>query len=58
MGLFSSKDPSKDAAIREHKDARRNLAQVSSKTKDVNDEYLAANRRVIDAEKNIPWYRR
>ncbi|WP_201752958.1 hypothetical protein [Micromonospora rubida] len=53
--------PSKDekrAAIQQHQAARRHLEQVSSKTKDVNDEYLAANRAVIAAEKNVPWYRR
>ncbi|MEU8185982.1 hypothetical protein [Micromonospora carbonacea] len=53
--------PSKDerkAAIQQHKDARKHLAEVSSKTTEVTDEYLAANRAVIDAEKNIPWWRR
>lgn len=53
--------PSKDerkAAIQQHKAARRNLAEVSGKTTEVTDEYLAANRAVIDAEKNIPWWRR
>ncbi|MET7752582.1 hypothetical protein [Micromonospora sp. NPDC005367] len=49
----------KQAAIQAHKDARANLARVSSKTNDANDPaYLKANRAVIDAEKNIPWYRR
>ena len=58
MGLFS-KDPQKTAAIQEHKAARKNLERASSKTNDANDPaYLKANRRVIDAEKNIPWYRR
>lgn len=49
----------KQAAIQAHKAARENLAKASSKTSDANDPaYLAANRAVIAAEKNIPWYRR
>jgi len=48
----------KQAAIKAHKAARENLARVSSKTKDVTPEYLKANRAVIDAEKNVPWWRR
>lgn len=54
---MGSKDDKK-AAIQAHRDARKNLAEVSSKTKDVTPEVLEANRRVIDAEKNVPWYRR
>ncbi|MFF3867326.1 hypothetical protein [Micromonospora sp. NPDC001898] len=53
--------PSKDekrAAIAAHQAARKHLKQVSSKTRDVNDEYLKANAAVIKAEKNVPWYRR
>jgi len=46
------------AAIQQHRDARAELEQVSSKSTDVTDEYLAANRRVIETEKNIPWWRR
>lgn len=57
MGLFS-KDPQKDAAVKEHKDARRELERVSKRDGYESDDYLKANRRVIDAEKNVPWYRR
>ncbi|WP_433530365.1 hypothetical protein ACQPYA_30070 [Micromonospora sp. CA-263727] len=55
--MGKSKDE-KRAAIREHKAAREDLARVSSKSRDVTPEYLAANRRVLDAEKNLPWWRR
>ncbi|MEU7975202.1 hypothetical protein AB0B48_24500 [Micromonospora sp. NPDC049089] len=48
----------KQAAIREHKAARKNLEQVSSKIMEETPEYLAANDRVIAAEKNVPWWRR
>lgn len=42
-----------------HKAARKELARVSRKTTDANDPaYLEANQRVIDAEKDVPWYRR
>ena len=58
MGMFGSKDPQKTAAIQEHKAARKNLERVSSGIKEETPEYLKANQRVIDAEKNIPWWRR
>jgi hypothetical protein len=49
----------KQAAVQEHRDARENLARVSAATDDANDPtYLEANRRVIDAEKNVSWWRR
>ncbi|MCG5460865.1 hypothetical protein MED01_004291 [Micromonospora sp. MED01] len=48
----------KQAAIQEHKAARENLERVSSKITEETPEYLAANDRVIAAEKNVPWYRR
>lgn len=53
-----------DAAARqEMKAARRaldELAERDSKAgiRDETPEYLAANRRVIDAEKNVSWWRR
>ncbi|GIM82864.1 hypothetical protein [Salinispora arenicola] len=40
----------KRAAIREHKEARRDRCE--------SDAYLDANSRVIKAERNIPWWRR
>ncbi|MDM4720128.1 hypothetical protein QTQ03_26545 [Micromonospora sp. WMMA1363] len=55
--MGKSKDEKK-AAIQRHRDARRELDRVSRKSRDVTPEYLAANRRVIDAEKNVPWWRR
>ncbi|MDM4722732.1 hypothetical protein QTQ03_25200 [Micromonospora sp. WMMA1363] len=57
MGLFS-KDLQKTEAIREYKEARRELERVSRGITEETDEYLAANRRVIDAEKHVPWWRR
>lgn len=53
-----AKDPKKAAAIKEHKAARKNLERVSSKIREETPEYLAANDRVIAAEKDIPWWRR
>lgn len=51
------------AAKQEMKDARRaldNLAErdIKAGIRDETPEYLAANRRVIDAEKNVSWWRR
>ena len=48
----------KQAAIQQHKDARTELARLSAASRDVTPEIVEANRRVIDAEKNVPWYRR
>lgn len=50
-------------AIEEHKAARRDLDRIAARDKrtgnrEVTPEYLNANRRVLDAEKNIPWWRR
>ncbi|WP_229401891.1 hypothetical protein [Micromonospora okii] len=56
--MGKDKKAEKKAAIEKHKAAREHLAEVTSRTRDVNDEYLAANSAVIDAEKNVPWYRR
>lgn len=53
-----AKDPQKTAAIQEHKAARKNLEKVSSKITEETPEYLAANDRVIAAEKNVSWWRR
>lgn len=43
--------------------SRQHLAQVSAGSAEETDEYLAANRRVIDAEESakaagVPWWRR
>lgn len=48
----------KKDAIREHKAARAELERVSKRDREETDAYLVANQRVIDAEKNVPWYRR
>jgi len=45
----------KDAALKEYKAARKALDANKDKTE--TDRYLAANSRVIKAEKNVPWYR-
>lgn len=44
--------------VQKWREARKNLERVSSKSREVTDEYLAANRKVIEAEKSIPWWRR
>ena len=51
------------AAKREMKDARRTLDELAERDiragiRDETPEYLAANRRVIEAEKNVSWWRR
>ncbi|MEU0516662.1 hypothetical protein [Streptosporangium sp. NPDC006007] len=57
MGLFSSKDRSKDEAREELKTAREELhAMTPRDTEDA--EYWEKNGRVLAAEKNVPWYRR
>ena len=53
----------KKTAIAEHKAARRALDAIAERDKRTGNreetpEYLAANRRVIETEKNVPWYRR
>jgi len=50
MGKDKSKQE-KQVAIQKHRDARRDLERISSKSKDVTPEYLAANRRVIAVSK-------
>lgn len=55
MGLFSSKD---DKNVAEYKAARRDLERTSKGKKHEDEEYHRANKRVIDAEKNIPWHKR
>lgn len=50
-------------AIEEHKAARRKLDAIAARDKrtgnrEVTPEYLKANRAVLDAEKNLPWWRR
>ncbi len=48
----------KREAIQKHRDARENLARVSSQSTEETDAYLEANSAVIEAEKGVPWYRR
>lgn len=50
-------------AVADYKAARNDLHELGRKenaagVRDETDEYHAANNRVIDAEKNIPWVRR
>ena len=60
VGLFgSSKDKAAQAkAIREHRDARKALGDYRSPTGREDDEYHRRNDRVIETEKNVPWWRR
>ncbi len=48
----------KREAVAEHKAAREELARVSAGIRTETPEYLAANARVIETEKNVPWWRR
>lgn len=50
-------------AIEAHKAARQRLDKIAARDKrtgnrEVTPEYLKANRAVLDAEKNLPWWRR
>lgn len=51
-----SKD--KKQAIQEYKAAREDLERVSKRDREETDDYLAANARVVEAEKHVPWWRR
>ena len=48
----------KKQAIADHKAAKAELERVSKRDRAETDAYLAANRRVIETEKDVPWYRR
>lgn len=53
----------KKAAIAEHKAARAELDAIAERDKRTGNreetpEYLAANSRVLETEKRVPWYRR
>ncbi|MEU5946330.1 hypothetical protein ABZ793_12300 [Micromonospora sp. NPDC047465] len=41
-----------------HRAARRELARVSDRDREVTPAYLAANARVIRSEKRLPWWKR
>lgn len=45
-------------ARQEYKTARRDLERVSQRDRRETDAYLRANDRVIQAERNISWWRR
>lgn len=52
-----------EAAKAEMKAARRNLDDIAEQAKRTGNreetpEYLAANRRVIDAERHVSWWQR
>jgi hypothetical protein len=49
--------PDKKTARAQLKQARKNLAALPS-TKDETPEYRRRNSAVLEAEKNVPWYRR
>ena len=62
MGLFSSKTPeqkaSDDKAIKTYKKAKAELERVSRRDREETEDYYRANKAVIDAEKNVPWWAR
>lgn len=41
-----------------YKAAKAELERVSKRDREETDEFLAANHAVIEAEKNVPWWRR
>lgn len=45
-------------AIAEHKDARAELELISKRDRAETDAYIAANSRVAETEKNVPFWRR
>lgn len=45
-------------AIQDHKDAKKKLQQVSSRTREETAEYHAANKRVADTEARVSFFRR
>jgi hypothetical protein len=54
---------SNDDAITDYKAARKALddnsrAERKAGIRDETDTYLELNARVLEAEKNVPWYRR
>jgi len=53
MKLFG--DPQ---AVADHKAAREELDRVSRRDRAETDDVLAANRRVVETEQNVPWWRR
>lgn len=58
MGWFGNKD-----AIEAHRTARQDLEEYGDHQRErgdhyETDEYLRLNQRVIDAEANVPWWRR
>lgn len=58
MGLFKNAVVGDKGAVKAHKDAKENLADVAGKTKVETPEFLAANDKVGETAKNVPWHRR
>jgi hypothetical protein len=56
MKLFRNSTSKQD--LDAYKAARANLEHVSKRDREETDAYLEANQAVIEAEKNIPWWRR
>lgn len=50
--------PSRAEARRELRNAHKNLERVGKRDKHESAAFIKANRRVLDAEKNVPWWRR
>jgi hypothetical protein len=58
--MFGRKD---NDALREYKDARKALddnarAERKAGVREETDTYVELNARVLETEKNVPWYRR
>ncbi|MBA8827093.1 hypothetical protein FHX42_004477 [Saccharopolyspora lacisalsi] len=49
---------SRKQAIADHKDAKEELERVSKRDRYESDDYLDANRKVVETEKHVPWWRR
>lgn len=57
MGFFKPTDEEK-AAKKKYDDAMAELERVSKRDQWESPDYDAANSAVIEAEKDVPWYRR
>ncbi len=49
---------SKNPNLDEYRAARADLDRISRRDRTETDAYLAANDRVAEAERNVPWWRR
>lgn len=49
---------SRNPNLDEYRAARRELERISRRDRTETDDYLAANSRVAEAERRVPWWRR